>query len=849
MLIAAGAGILTAVNYSMSDRRRRPASGMQNRRHVAAGSSALSRDSVTPVPVDRLARRAELSGLNFATTADLPAGDGPLGQERALDAIRFGAEMQASGFNLFVIGTPDSDKERVVRALLEERARARPSPPDWVYLNNFSAPHRPRAVSLPPGRAPAFKQAVDDLIADLEVALPAAFESQDYQARRSALDETLRNRQEEAFSGLSAEAASNDVAIVRTPYGFGVAPVKAGQILKPEEINALQEADRVRMQSALHEFEKKVEHIIASIPNWDKERRDRVRALDRDTARLAVGHSIAQTREQFHDLPAVLEYLDLMQQDLLDNAANFIATEAETEEGRDDGAAPRTAARAPRTFERYEVNVLVSRPADAAGAPVIEEAHPTLGNLIGRVEHRWQQGLLTSDFRLVKAGALHRANGGYLILDAHSLLTEPYSWMALKRALKTCRIKIGSVEEFLGLISTVSVEPDPIELDVKVVLVGEPLLYYLLAQFDPEFGAQFKVLADFDDVVSRDAGSESAFTNLIASIARREQYKPLDRGAVAAVIEHAARIAEDSDKLTLRIERVRDLLAEADFWSTRGGAALIARADVERAIAEQERRSARIRDRMMESTLRGIALIESEGRRVGQVNGLSVVDLGSASFGRPTRITARVRPGSGKVIDIEREVALGGPIHSKGVLILSGYLAGRYAIDAPMSLLASLVFEQSYGGVEGDSASSAELYAILSALAEVSVRQDLAVTGSVNQFGQVQAIGGVNQKIEGFFHLCRQRGLTGSQGVLIPEANVQHLMLRDDVIDACRAGRFAIYPVREIDHGIGLLTGVEAGERGSDGAFTAGSINARVEERLREFAKARRKLASESDGG
>jgi lon-related putative ATP-dependent protease len=804
----------------------------------------LNTKPIAAVPPERLARAADLSGLAFRTTAELAPADEAIGQERALDAIDFGAEMNAGGFNLFVIGAQDVDTERVVRAMLTERARARPTPPDWVYVNNFSAPQRPRAVSLPAGQAPRFKQAIDDLIADLEVALPAAFESQDYQARRGALDQTLRNRQDEAFSALAKDAAAHGGAIIRTPYGFGVAPTRDGQIVKPEEFEALPEAERLRIQSVMQGFEMRLEQIIASIPQWDKERRDGIRALDRDTAGLAVGHSIDQTRQALADLPPVLAYLDLLQTDLLDNAGDFIASADDNAERK---AVLRDTLRS-GSFGRYGVNVLVTRGAEAAGAPVVEEAHPTLGNLIGRVEHQWQQGLLTSDFRHVKAGALHRANGGYLIVDARSLLAEPYTWTALKRALKTRRIQIESIEEFLGLISTVSVEPDAIALDVKVVLLGEPLLYYLLAAYDPEFGEQFKVLADFDDVLGRDARSEAAFANLIASIARREGFKPLEREAVAAVIERAARIAGDAEKLTLRLARVRDLLAEADFWAGRRGAAATSGADIERALQAQERRACRVRDRMLESTLRGIALIETEGASVGQINGLSVYELGSASFGRPTRITARVRPGSGKVIDIEREVALGGPLHSKGVLILSGFLAGRYAADAPMSLLASLVFEQSYGGVEGDSASSAELYAILSALSELPIRQDLAVTGSVNQFGQVQAIGGVNEKIEGFFDLCRGRGLTGSQGVLIPQANVQHLMLRADVIEACRAGRFAVYPIADIDQGIGLLTGVEAGARGPDGAFAAASVNGRVEQRLREFAEARRRLASEPPG-
>jgi lon-related putative ATP-dependent protease len=443
-------------------------------------------------------------------------------------------------------------------------------------------------------------------------------------------------------------------------------------------------------------------------------------------------------------------------------------------------------------------------------------------------------------FRRLKAGALHRANGGYLLLDARSLLIEPFSWVALKRALRMRRIKIEGIDDFLSFTSTVSLEPDPIPLHLKVVLVGDRLLYYLLAQFDPELAEHFKVLADFDDEMDRGAPAEASFATLIATLARREKLRPLERDAVARVIEQAARLAQDARKLTLHVDRVRDLLVEADFRAGEAGRAAIAAGDVERTIAEQVRRASRVRERALESQLRSIALVDTAGTKVGQVNGLSVLELAGDLFGHATRITAQVRPGSGKVIDIEREVELGGPIHSKGVLILSGLLAGRYALDVPLSLGATLVFEQSYGGVEGDSASCAELYALLSALAELPLRQDLAVTGSVNQMGQVQAIGGVNEKIEGFFDLCAARGLTGTQGVLIPTANVHHLMLRADVVEACAAGRFAVYPVAHIDEGIALLTGAAAGERGADGAFTPASVNARVEDRLRAFALVRR---------
>jgi lon-related putative ATP-dependent protease len=478
----------------------------------------------------------------------------------------------------------------------------------------------------------------------------------------------------------------------------------------------------------------------------------------------------------------------------------------------------------------------------------VEELHPTLANLIGSTEYVSLHGVLITNFRLIKPGAIHRANGGFLLLDVRHLLMEPFSWQALKRTLRQGEIRIEDVGRFLGLTSTVSLEPDSIPLDVKVVLFGSRLLYYLLMAFDPEVNEHFKVLADFEDEIDRTPESEALHARLIASIIARDRLKPLERAGVALVLENAARVAEHASKLTLLVDQMRDLLAEADYWAAEANRAAITRDDVQRALDQKVRRASRLRDRAQETILQDVALIATSGSHMGQVNGLSVLELGGFRFGRPTRITCRVRPGSGKVVDIEREVELGGPIHSKGVLILSGFLAGRYAIDTPMSLFASLVFEQSYGGVEGDSASSAELYAILSALSELPLRQDLAVTGSVNQHGEIQAIGGVNEKIEGFFDLCQARGLTGTQGVLIPKANVQHLMLRRDVIDACAGGKFAVYPVATIDDGIALLTGIPAGERAGDGLYPTGSVNWLTEDRLRAFARIRQSFGQPLTG-
>jgi lon-related putative ATP-dependent protease len=786
-----------------------------------------------PLPAERLYRAADLSALTFVTTADVEAAGGLTGQDRALDAIAFGTRINQPGFNLFVIGPNGMRAQRAVEPVLKEAAAARRRPSDWVYVNNFADPRKPVAIELPAGRAGEFRDGMRALIDDLKTALPAVFESEDYQTRRGAIDQAFQSKQGEAFAALQDKASAKNIVILRTPMGFALAPAaRDGKPLPPEEFRAWPEAKRKDVQATIDELEKELEHVVRQLPQWEKERRDEVRKLNRDTAKFAVGQFIDGANSKFADVPKILTHLEAIRADLIENVGMFVV-KSEGEEG------PQLQADFEAPFERYTVNVLVGQAGRDAAVPIVEELHPTLSNLLGSIEYVSQHGVLVTNFRFIKAGAIHRANGGFLLLDVRSLLTEPYSWAALKRALRQREIRIEDIGRFIGLTSTVSLEPDPIPLDVKVVLFGDRLLYYLLAAYDPDVGEHFKVLADLDDDIDRTPASEAAHVRMIAALARRHDLKPVDRDGTALLIEQAARLADHANKLTLVSESLGDLLVEADFCAGKAGRAVIARTDVETAIAQRIRRSARLRDRAQESILEEVALIDTSGARIGQVNGLSVAELAGFRFGRPTRITCRVRPGGGKVVDIEREVALGGPIHSKGVLILSGFLAGRYALDTPMSLYASLVFEQSYGGVEGDSASSAELYALLSALAELPLRQDLAVTGSVNQEGQVQAIGGANEKIEGFFDICQKRGLTGTQGVLIPCANVQHLMLRRDVIDACSAGKFAIYPVATIDEGVELLIGRAAGERGGDGLYAPQSVNRLVEDRLRAFARIR----------
>ncbi len=803
-------------------------------------AAADTETPIRPLEAGKLYRASDLSSLAFSTTADLTPIDGLVGQARALEAIQFGTRVDKGGFNLFVIGPNGARMQDAVKALLEDETRTRPSPSDWVYVNNFVNPDRPIAIELPTGRARKFHEAMHKLIDDLSAALPAVFQSEDYQTRRGAIDESLQHKQSEAFSALRDKAAEKNVILLRTPLGFALAPGKEGQVVPPEEFTAWPEAKRNEVQAIIEALEKDLEHIVHQLPQWERQRRDELRQLNRQTAKYAVDQLIEETKAGFKDVPRVVQHIETVRTDLVENVGMFIAKSEE-----DDG--PSTI-RPGSPFDRYEVNVLVTPDDGKLGAPVVEELHPVLGNLIGRIEYIPVRGALVTNFRLIKAGALHRANGGYLLLDARSVLLEPFSWAALKRALRGGEIAIEDISRFLGFATTVSLEPDPIPLCVKVILFGDRLLYFLLAALDPELGEHFKVLADFENDFVRTAENEAVLARLLAALAQRDKLNALDRDAVSLVLEHAARLADHAGKLSLVVEQLREILIEADFCAHDAKRSVITRADVDRALTARIRRAARLRDRAQEAILEKVALIDTEGTHVGQINGLSVIELGGFTFGRPTRITCRVRPGSGKVVDIEREVELGGPLHSKGVLILSGFLAGRYALDTPMSLFASLVFEQSYGGVEGDSASSAELYALLSALADVPLRQELAVTGSVNQHGEVQAIGGVNEKIEGFFDICNARGLTGKQGVLIPQANVQHLMLRQDVIDACAIGRFAVYPVSTINEGIELLTGRPAGARGADGNYPVDSINRRIEERLRTFAAIRRNFSSQRDG-
>ncbi|NIR59619.1 MAG: AAA family ATPase [Gammaproteobacteria bacterium] len=786
-----------------------------------------------PLSPGSLRARCDPAALAFETTEELEDLEEVVGQARAVSALEFGVGMRRGGYNLYVLGPPGLGKQTVVREYLEREAKAASTPPDWCYVNNFDDATRPRVIELPAGRGAALRRDMEQLLEELLVALPAAFESDEYQARGREIEQELRERQQQAFNELQEEAEHENVALLHTPAGFTFAPTRDGEVIDPQSFEALPDEEKRQRESAIEALQKRLQGVLRQIPLWTKEARDKMKRLNRETADYAVAHPIDELKRRYDEFPKVQRYLDAVQHDVVENVDDF---RKHQESGGSAGttAHPRHDPR----FRRYLVNVLVDH-SENHGAPVIYEDNPLYDNLVGRVEHIAQMGALTTDFALIKPGALHRANGGYLLIDALKLLTQPFAWGALKRVLKAREIQIESLGRMYSLISTVSLEPEPIPLDLKVVLLGDRLLYYLLWDYDPEFGELFRVAVDFEERIDRDRDSTDLYARLLGTIVRRHGLRPLERDAVAAVIDHSARLVGDAEKLTTHMGQLSDLVQEADHWAGKAGRRAVALDDVRHAVEQRIYRRDRLRERIQEEIRRGNLLIDSTGANVGEVNGLSVLELGGLAFGRPSRITATVRLGSGEVIDIEREAELGGALHSKGVMILSRFLAARYVGDRPLSLSASLVFEQSYGGVEGDSASVAELCALLSALAEVPIRQSLAVTGSVNQHGQVQPIGGVNEKIEGFFDVCHARGLTGEQGVVIPDANRKHLMLREDVVEAAEQGRFHVYSVASVDQALALLTGVPAGERDARGEFPEGTVNRSVEARLQRFAELR----------
>jgi predicted ATP-dependent protease len=792
---------------------------------VCAGPhSELPKMSVRALGATELVTRCDAASLGLGR-ADPSAEPRVVGQPRAQAAIAFAIAMDHPGYHLFVTGTAGTGRRTLVRQAVAAQVAGRGlQRSDWVYVNNFEQPHKPIALELPAGRGTKLRDEMRTLVRDLRVMIPAIFESEEYAIEVERINTEYKERADQALLEVGREAERRGLAIARTPLGFTVTPQKDGEVMPPQVFEALPEAERAALQAAMTEVQEQLARVLRQSMRLRKEHADRVRELNQSMTRLVVDQQIGEVRASFGDLPRVGAFLDAVCADVVQHAAVFRSRDEEGDAAAGDPQAD---------LSRYEVNLILDAAA-SDGAPIVEADLPTYQNLVGRVDHIARFGMLLTDFRLIKGGLLHRANHGTLLIDAMKLLTQPFAWPALKRALLRGEIRIESMAEQLGVISTVQLEPEPIPLRCKVVLVGEREICELLQAYDEEFDQLFRVIADVGDDMPRQPQTQADLARSLAEQAAKRALLPPGAEALARAIDHGARLADDTQRITGRVRQLLDLLHEADHFARAAAAPRIGADHVAAAIDARRERAARADERLRDAVLRDILMIATAGARVGQVNALSVYEVAGERFGAAMRVTATSRVGEGEVIDVQRETRMGGPVHAKGVMILSSFLAARYSRARQHSIVASLVFEQTYGYVEGDSASLAELVALLSSIADVAVRQAIAVTGSVNQFGDVQAVGGVNEKIEGYFAICAARGLDGTHGVIVPEANVAHLMLRDEVVDAVSAGRFAIYAVGKVDDALALLTGLSAGDPAQPRDDT---VNGRIARRLARFTQ------------
>ncbi|KAF0220360.1 MAG: peptidase S16 lon domain-containing [Geobacteraceae bacterium] len=790
------------------------------------------------VPVEQLRWECDTNQFDFNTTDELHELEGTIGQQRALKSIEFGLDIKDNGFNLYVSGETGTGRNSSIRNLLKKRAKGEPHPHDWCYVYNFKDPDNPVSLVLSAGRGSELAKDMKELLDAVRADIPKALDSKEYETNKSHIIEGYQEKNGELFAVLEKEATEKEFALQRTVSGLVMVPQKEGRNYTQEEYEALSKEEQKKLDEVGQELTDKLNDVLRQVRENEKATKDALAQLDRDLGLSAVGHHIDPLQEKYAESDKVVKYLESVKEDILLNLEDF----------KPQPPAPQIPGlRLPKqepSFERYEVNVLVDNK-ETAGAPVVFEANPTYNNLFGRIEHVMQMGgAAITSFTMIKPGALHRANGGYLILDAREVLTNPFSWDALKRCIRNGEIKVEDVLEQYRFMTVVSLKPEPVPLQAKIIMIGSPWIYYLLYYLEPDYRKFFKVKADFDSRISRNPEIMKDYALFVATHCKNEKLIPFDRSAVGGLLEYSSRLVEDQEKLSSQFMEIADLIREASYWAGKEQSPIVTRDFVKRAIEEKIYRSNRIEERMQEMFEEGTILVDTAGTEVGQINGLSVLTLGDYMFGRPSRVTARVYMGRAGMVNIEREVKLSGPIHDKGMMILSGYLGGKFAHDKPLSFSASICFEQSYEGVEGDSASSTELYALLSALSGMPLRQGIAVTGSVNQLGKVQPIGGVNYKIEGFYAVCKAKGLDGSQGVMIPKTNERHLMLKDEVVEAVRDGKFHIWSVETIDQGIEILTSVPAGERQEDGSYPEGTINHLVNKRLREMGESMKKFSA-----
>jgi len=778
--------------------------------------------------IDQLRPTTDPAIFRFQSTAELEPLTDVIGQERAVRAIDFGVDMPSPGYNIFAVGASGSGRSTAVRQFLDRRAAQRPAPSDWCYVYNFDDPHRPSSLRLPTGRAAALAERMAETLSTLRRELPRAFEGEHYEDRRRELMLEMQRKQQALFGELETYLNERDFALIRSQGGLTIAPVKDGEVLSTEAYQKLDDETRQHYEEQRPELQERFDKAMRNARELDRQAKERVDNINNELAGFVVNNIMADLKEAYGDCPEVSAYLQAVGEDIVGHIGPFVSS------GEEQDGNPLRALGGGDWFVRYQVNVLTRKAVECA--PVVFEDNPTYQRLIGRIEHRAEFGAVVTDFTQIRPGALHQANGGYLVIEAQRLLANPLAWDGLKRALRNHQIKIEETGQFYGVVSATTLDPDPIPLDVKVVLIGEGQVLQLLTAYDDDFRELFKVQAQFVGTMSRNDDTAEDYAHLVGNLCRKDDLLPFGPDALARIIDQSARWAGDQQKLTTRFSAVADLVREAAFWAGRHGHDVVNAEDVARAVDESHYRLSYAAQRSIEAIEEGLTLISTRGSVVGQINGLSVIQMGGFAFGIPSRITARTHAGRSGVVSIDREVRMSGPIHNKGQMILSAYLASCFAQEKPLSVSASLTFEQLYCGVEGDSASSTELYALLSALSGVPIRQSLAVTGSVNQFGQVQPIGGVNHKIEGFFDVCKSQGLTGEQGVLIPASNVRHLMLREDVVEACLQGQFHVYAVSTVQEAIELLTGQPAGELLEEGGYSEGSIYALTQARLEAYA-------------
>ena len=796
-------------------------------------------DSNPPLLPDRLApaqlcRICDPTSLGFNTTDDLPDLENVIGQPRAIRSLELGSEVAGPGYNTFVMGISGSGRTTLTREYLERKAAKEPVPDEWCYVNNFENPRHPKALCLPPGRGAEFARDIQELIRSCEIDAARTFESEGYTQERDRLVDEMKKNQEAEFIRLQQHVEKYNFVLVRNPFGFILIPAVQGKPLKPEEIEMLSEEQKTKLAQLQTRLQEEVEKSLARLKEIESAASNQLKELNERTILFGLEPLIEDLTSKYSGLDGVLNHLQAIKTDIVDNASQFFAKQPENPVERAVQAGGQGFTR------RYEVNLLVDR-SEQHGAPVMVENYPSYTNLLGRIEHEVVMGISHTDFTMIQPGALHTANGGYLVLPARDLMNNPYAWDGLKRALRDSELRIVELANQLGLISTVTLEPEPIPLNIKVILVGTPLLYYLLRQYDEDFPKLFKVRAEFGTLMDRVPETEKEYGLFVKSVLVDNRLPPFDASAVARIIEYSSRLAEDQYKLSTRFGKIADLVRESAYWAKKEnpeGLEVVTGEAVRRAIQEGIYRSSLLEERIRDEIRVDALMIDVSGEAVGQINALTVTFMGDYSFGHPSRVTATAYPGRGGMINIERLADLSGPIHTKGVLILNGFMHNRFGRKYPLSVSASVTFEQSYDSVEGDSASTAELYAMLSAIANVPLRQDRAITGALNQHGMMQPIGGVNEKIEGFYAVCKLKGLTGEQGVIIPTRNISDLMLNEEVVHAVEDGQFHIWAIDTVDEGIALMIGMEPGERQEDGSYPENTLYRLVQERLEEFAKA-----------